>query len=92
MYVTTNPQRQALMYHVRGPELKTSEIQIFASTQAALEQVCETLEAEYGERIELRRARTAQGEWEAWGTLDHPPRITPLPAQRKQKHQRIIIS
>ena len=71
--------------------MNTSEIQIFASTQLALEQVCETLEAEYGERIELHRARTAHGEWEAWGTLDHPSTITRLP-ERKQKHQRIIIS
>jgi hypothetical protein len=72
--------------------VNTSEIQIFASTQIALEQVCETLEAEYGERIELHRARTAQGEWEAWGTIAHPPTITSLRAERKQKHQRIIIS
>lgn len=71
--------------------MNTSEIQIFASTQLALEQVCETLEAEYGERIELHRARTPQGEWEAWGTLAHPPTITQLP-QRKHRHQRIIIS
>jgi hypothetical protein len=72
--------------------VNTSEIQIFASTQGALEQICETLEAEYGERIDLRRTRTAQGDWEAWGTLAHPSKITPLPVERKHKHQRIIIS
>ena len=72
--------------------MNTSEIQIFASTQNALEQVCETLEAEYGERIDLHRARTAQGDWEAWGTLTHPATVPRLPATRKQKHQRIIIA
>ena len=72
--------------------MNTSEIQIFASTQVALEQVCATLEVEYGERIELQRARTAHGEWEAWGTLTHPPKMTSLPSERKNKHQRIIIS
>jgi len=72
--------------------MHTSDVQIFASTQAALEEICQTLEAQYGDRVYLERGPARHGEWQAQGTIRLLPNVSSIPRHRQHRNQRIIIS
>jgi hypothetical protein len=75
--------------------LDTHDIQISASTEAALEQICRTLENQYGDQITIHRPRGPrgpQGEWVAWGTFTLPATRHASRGPRQSGHQRIILA
>ena len=72
--------------------MHNSDIQIFASTQTALEEICQTLEAQYGDRVHLERGPARHGEWQAQGTIRLLPNVSSISRHRQHRNQRIIIS
>jgi hypothetical protein len=72
--------------------MQTHDIQLRAATQEALDLMCQALEIQYGSRVQLRRYRSPDGDWRAWGTLAVLGVRRPTRPLNKPGHRRIIIS